>query len=124
MLSLRALLLVAGLLVYINRRYLGDALAYYTGSSTIAACLILAGSLIAVALALGDAIVPHLKFIWHCFIRPLGATDQRTRLDKAFNVFALIECIYDDERLSYKLLRSARHENGESLGQECPPGRH
>ena len=65
-----------------SSRYLGDALAYYTGSSTIAACLILAGSLIAVVLALGNAIVPHLKFIWHCFLRPLGATDQRTRLDK------------------------------------------
>jgi hypothetical protein len=63
-------------------RALGDALAYYTGSSTIAACLILAGSVLTVALALGDAIVPQLKFVWHCFLRPLGATDQRTRLDK------------------------------------------
>ena len=63
-------------------RALGDALAYYTGSSTIAACLILAGSLLTVVVAIGDAIVPQLKFIWHCFLRPLGATDQRTRLDK------------------------------------------
>ncbi|KAI9462105.1 hypothetical protein HD554DRAFT_2290137 [Boletus coccyginus] len=84
MLSLRVLLLAAGLLAYTNRRYLGHALAYYTGSSTIAACLILAGSLLAVALALGNAIVPQLKFIWHCFLRPLGATDQRTRLDKFY----------------------------------------
>ncbi|KAF8130541.1 hypothetical protein EV363DRAFT_1450349 [Boletus edulis] len=83
-LSLRGLLLVAGLLVYINRRYLGDALVYYTGSSTVAACLILAGSVLAVAVALGDALVPRLKFVWHCFIRPLGATDQRTRLDKFY----------------------------------------
>ncbi|KAG8215856.1 hypothetical protein J3R82DRAFT_7811 [Butyriboletus roseoflavus] len=83
-LSLRGVLLVAGILVYYNRRHLGNALAYYTGSSTIAACLILAGSLLTVALALGDAIVPHLTFIWHCFLRPLGATDQRTRLDKFY----------------------------------------
>ena len=63
-------------------RPLGDALACYTGSPIIAACLIVAGSVLTVTLALGDAIVPQLKFVWHCFLRPLGATDQRTRLDK------------------------------------------
>ena len=25
---------------------------------------------------------PQLRFIWHCFIRPLGSQDQRDRLDK------------------------------------------
>jgi hypothetical protein len=25
---------------------------------------------------------PQIKFIWHCFLRPIGAGDQRTRLDK------------------------------------------
>ena len=25
---------------------------------------------------------PQIKFIWHCFLRPIGAADQRTRLDK------------------------------------------
>jgi hypothetical protein len=64
-----------------DHRFLATALAYYTGSSMISACLILAGSLIAVVLALGHAVKPQLKFIWHCFIRPLGATDQRTRLE-------------------------------------------
>ena len=63
-------------------RPLGDALACYTGSPTIAACPILAGSVLTVALALGDAIVPQLKFVWRCFPRPIGATDQRTRLDE------------------------------------------
>ncbi|KAF9233272.1 hypothetical protein BU15DRAFT_90430 [Melanogaster broomeanus] len=82
--SLRAILLGGGLLAYYKREYLGSALAYYTGSSTISACLILAGSLIAVTLALSDAIKPQLKFVWHCFLRPLGATDQRTRLDKFY----------------------------------------
>ena len=62
-------------------RSLGDVLACYTGSPTITACPILAGSVLTVALALGDAIVPQLKFVWRCFLRPLGATDQRTCLD-------------------------------------------
>ncbi|KAF9220624.1 hypothetical protein BS17DRAFT_759265 [Gyrodon lividus] len=82
--SPRTILLIGGLLAYYQRRSLGTVLAYYTGSSTISACLILAGSLLAVTLALGHAIKPQLKFIWHCFIRPLGATDQRTRLDKFY----------------------------------------
>jgi hypothetical protein len=25
---------------------------------------------------------PQIKFIWHCFLRPIGAGDQRTRLDE------------------------------------------
>lgn len=25
---------------------------------------------------------PLLKFVWHCFLRPIGESDQRTRLDK------------------------------------------
>ena len=70
-------------------RAFGDALAYYTGSSTIAACLILAGSVLTVVVAIGDAIVPQLKFIWHCILRPLGATDQRTRLDKVRSLSSL-----------------------------------
>ncbi|KAG9312680.1 hypothetical protein JVU11DRAFT_7097 [Chiua virens] len=82
--SPRGVLLAAGLLAYYHRQYLGSALAYYTGSSTVAACLIFAGSLLTVVLALGNTIVPNLKFVWHCFIRPLGATDQRTRLDKFY----------------------------------------
>ncbi|KAG6897410.1 hypothetical protein C0992_001917 [Termitomyces sp. T32_za158] len=27
---------------------------------------------------------PQLRFIWHCFIRPLDATDQKDRLDKFY----------------------------------------
>ncbi|KIK86599.1 hypothetical protein PAXRUDRAFT_831896 [Paxillus rubicundulus Ve08.2h10] len=77
-------MLVGALLAYYKRKFLVTALAYYTGSSMISACLILAGSLIPVVLALGHAVKPQLKFIWHCFIRPLGATDQRTRLEKFY----------------------------------------
>ncbi|KAG1745018.1 uncharacterized protein EDB91DRAFT_1271475 [Suillus paluster] len=42
--------------------------------------------LIAFVLALGSALRPQLKFIWHCFIRPLRAGDlsQRTRLDNFY----------------------------------------
>ena len=25
---------------------------------------------------------PQLKFVWYCFIRPLGPVDQKARLDK------------------------------------------
>jgi hypothetical protein len=25
---------------------------------------------------------PQLKFVWYCFIRPLGSVDQKDRLDK------------------------------------------
>ncbi|KAN0078338.1 hypothetical protein V8E55_010395 [Tylopilus felleus] len=76
----RGLLLVAAVFVYLNNLCvslssstdLGSTLAFYTGSSTIAACLILGGSLLFVTLAFGDATLPHYKFIWHCFIRPLN----------------------------------------------------
>ena len=61
-------------------RSLTTAIEYYTGSSWVSACLILAGSLAAVLLALHD--FPCSKFIWHCFLRPLGTADQKTRLDK------------------------------------------
>ena len=67
-------------LFIISRRSLADAIEYYTGSSWISACLILAGSLAVVLLALHDT--PYTKFIWHCFFRPLGGADQKTRLDK------------------------------------------
>lgn len=100
----RVLLLLAGLLALYRRRYdahsrvislrlahppithppsyLGATIEYHTGSSLLAACLILAGSLAAVILALSDTLRPQLKFIWHCFLRPLGSADQKTRLDK------------------------------------------
>jgi len=67
-------------LFIISCRSLADAIEYYTGSSWISACLILAGSLAAVLLALHDT--PYTKFVWHCFFRPLGTADQKTRLDK------------------------------------------
>ncbi|KAH7886768.1 hypothetical protein F5I97DRAFT_1927075 [Phlebopus sp. FC_14] len=82
--SPRAVLLLCSLVVFYERRYLGNAIAYYTGSSALGACLILAGSLVAVVLALGHVIHPQIKFIWHCFVVPLGSADQRTRLDKFY----------------------------------------
>lgn len=75
------LLIGSTLIVYIEQRYVREAIAYWTGSSTVAALLLLGCSLTVFVLALGSALRPQLKFIWHCFIRPLHASDQRTRLD-------------------------------------------
>ncbi|KAF8210145.1 hypothetical protein K438DRAFT_1903773 [Mycena galopus ATCC 62051] len=43
---------------------------------------------------------PYLKFIWHCFIRPIGAADQKGRLDQFYEGQA---DVYDATR--NKLLR-------------------
>ncbi|KAG2364762.1 hypothetical protein BDR07DRAFT_1607868 [Suillus spraguei] len=81
----RTLLLVGlALVVYIERRYVSEVITYWTGSSTIAAFVLLGCSLTVFLLALGSALRPQLKFIWHCFIRPLHASDQRTRLDNFY----------------------------------------
>ncbi|RDB16813.1 hypothetical protein Hypma_002666 [Hypsizygus marmoreus] len=56
----------------------------------LASCLLL-GAVLARFLA------PQLRFIWHCFIRPLGADDQRDRLDKFYKGQA---DIYDKTRSS------------------------
>lgn len=81
----RALLLIgSALVIYIERRYVREAITYWTGSSTIAAFILLGCSLTAFILALGSTLRPQLKFIWHCFIRPLRASDQRTRLDNFY----------------------------------------
>jgi hypothetical protein len=29
---------------------------------------------------------PQFIFIWHCFLRPIGVVDQRTRLDKVIRL--------------------------------------
>ncbi|KAG6816964.1 hypothetical protein H0H87_001278 [Tephrocybe sp. NHM501043] len=50
---------------------------------------------ICVAAILGQLLRPQLKFIWHCFIRPLGASDQKDRLDKFYEGQA---DIYDKTR--------------------------
>lgn len=42
----------------------------------------LALSLWAVTLIVTPRLRPLLKFVWHCFLRPIGVSDQRTRLDK------------------------------------------
>ncbi|KAG2064754.1 hypothetical protein BDR04DRAFT_1234922 [Suillus decipiens] len=81
----RTLLLVGlALVVYIERRYVSEVITYWTGSSTIAAFVLLGCSLTVFLLALGSALRPQLKFVWHCFIRPLHASDQRTRLDNFY----------------------------------------
>ncbi|KAG5642444.1 hypothetical protein DXG03_002791 [Asterophora parasitica] len=55
---------------------------------------LLAGSIVVVAL-LSGLLRPQLRFIWHCFIRPLGASDQKDRLDKFYQGQA---DIYDKTR--------------------------
>lgn len=35
-----------------------------------------------IAFILWRMFVPQLKFIWHCFFRPLGGDNQKARLDK------------------------------------------
>ncbi|KAG5716752.1 hypothetical protein E4T56_gene16200 [Termitomyces sp. T112] len=52
---------------------------------------------ILVAAILNQVLRPQLRFIWHCFIRPLGATDQKNRLDKFYEGQA---DIYDTTRNS------------------------
>ena len=37
---------------------------------------------ILVTAILSQILRPQLRFIWHCFIRPLDAIDQKNRLDK------------------------------------------
>ncbi|KIM63223.1 hypothetical protein SCLCIDRAFT_1214338 [Scleroderma citrinum Foug A] len=94
--SFRPILLVGACVVLYYRRSLADAIEYYTGSSWISACLILAGSLAVVLLALHDT--PYTKFIWHCFFRPLGGADQKTRLDKFYKGQA---DVYDTTRSAF-----------------------
>ncbi|KAG6917420.1 hypothetical protein DXG01_002505 [Tephrocybe rancida] len=55
---------------------------------------ILAAALCAVVV-LGQVLRPQLRFIWHCFIRPLKASDQKDRLDKFYEGQA---DIYDKTR--------------------------
>jgi hypothetical protein len=35
-----------------------------------------------ISLLLARVFEPQFKFIWYCFIRPLGSVDQKGRLDK------------------------------------------
>ncbi|KAG6862216.1 hypothetical protein C0995_002146 [Termitomyces sp. Mi166 len=42
-------------------------------------------AVILVAAILSQVLRPQLRFIWHCFIRPLGATDQKDRLIKFYD---------------------------------------
>lgn len=96
----RALLLLGGLVALYYRRHLVTAIEYYTGSSLIAACLILAGSIAVVLVALHGTLHPYFRFIWHCIPRSLGSADQETRLDKFYRGQA---DVYDTTRS--KLLR-------------------
>ncbi|KAG6334616.1 hypothetical protein ID866_4477 [Astraeus odoratus] len=58
---------------------LGNLIESYTGSSLIAI-----GVVVAVFLALHNTLRPYTKFVWHCFLNPLGSADQKTRLDKFY----------------------------------------
>ena len=68
---------------YLNRSLLdGLVTDYITGSSFISAIIV---RIIAVATITYTAIVhfkPILKFIWHCFLVPIGHADQSQRLNK------------------------------------------
>ncbi|GLB37140.1 putative protein of unknown function (DUF3419) [Lyophyllum shimeji] len=60
---------------------------------THSAVLFAASLLVTVALA--GLLRPQLKFVWHCFLRPLRASDQKARLDKFYKGQA---DIYDKTR--------------------------
>ncbi|KAG6813636.1 hypothetical protein H0H92_008872 [Tricholoma furcatifolium] len=63
--------------------------ADYSRSAAIAAAAI------CVVAILVQALRPQLRFIWHCFIRPLSAADQKDRLEKFYQGQA---DIYDKTR--------------------------
>ncbi len=48
-------------------------------SLTTSLFVVLGGFLLLICLG---CFTPQLRFIWHCFLAPLGANDQKTRLDK------------------------------------------
>ncbi|KAJ7783043.1 hypothetical protein B0H16DRAFT_1658444 [Mycena metata] len=62
---------------------------------------------------------PYLKFIWHCFIRPIGLDDQKARLDKFYEGQA---DVYDTTRdgllrgRNTMLSLSAAHLKGLHIG--------
>ncbi|KAG6864791.1 hypothetical protein C0991_007121 [Blastosporella zonata] len=55
----------------------------------------LVAAAICVIAVLGQVLRPQLRFIWHCFIRPLKASDQKDRLEKFYEGQA---DIYDKTR--------------------------
>ncbi|KAF8902789.1 hypothetical protein CPB84DRAFT_1846150 [Gymnopilus junonius] len=58
---------------------------------------------IALAVLLSTTFRPHLKFIWHCFFRPLGQDNQKANLDKFYRGQAEV---YDTTR---SVLLRGRH---------------
>ncbi|KAF8919951.1 hypothetical protein CPB85DRAFT_734180 [Mucidula mucida] len=51
-------------------------------SLTTSLFVVLGGFLLLICLG---CFTPQLRFIWHCFLAPLGANDQKTRLDKFYH---------------------------------------
>ena len=37
---------------------------------------------ICASIALTKILKPQIKFVWYCFLRPIGGTDQKTRLER------------------------------------------
>ncbi|KAH7928898.1 hypothetical protein BV22DRAFT_1003840 [Leucogyrophana mollusca] len=56
----------------------------YTGSSVLSAYILIVVASVLAVTTVTQAIKPQLKFIWHCFIRPIGDADQRTRLEEFY----------------------------------------
>lgn len=75
-------LIVAFVGFWTYRRAVNAVLAsYLTGDIAVAGWITFATACIIIAHAIVYNFTPQLKFIWHCFLRPIGVADQRTRLD-------------------------------------------
>ena len=75
--------------------------SYLTGDLVIAGWITFATACIFVAHAIVYDLTPQLRFIWHCFLRPIGVADQRTRLDK---VRKSSDASESDHQLQYRLV--------------------
>ncbi|KDQ55857.1 hypothetical protein JAAARDRAFT_195669 [Jaapia argillacea MUCL 33604] len=57
---------------------------YVNGLPSTSKLIVLAAACFFIARGIYFTFKPQIKFIWHCFLRPIGTSDQRTRLDKFY----------------------------------------
>ncbi|TDL26086.1 S-adenosyl-L-methionine-dependent methyltransferase [Rickenella mellea] len=55
-----------------------------TGSQSLSGWIVLATGLLLVLRAVVEVFRPQLKFIWHVFLAPIGASNQKERLEKFY----------------------------------------